>query len=101
MSEITVYCEDAKGLKLGPGEGLTPIPGELIVFTDGYATFEESDYPEWREWQFAVGTPHLEVLSEGEVAADDAAEFVCATCGKAFETKNKLNGHRMSHRPGR
>jgi hypothetical protein len=98
MARITVYCNEAKGLKLGPGLGIVSVPGDLIVFEDGYATFEEKDYPHWQEWRFAVGTPFLEVLDEGEVAATPEAEFVCPNCGKAFATKNKLNGHRMSHR---
>lgn len=95
MAVITAYCADAHGLKLGPGEGLAQTPGQLIVFFRNYATFDEKDFPEWKSW--LVGAPHIEVLDEGEVRAD-GAEFVCPTCGKAFETKNKLNGHRMSHR---
>jgi hypothetical protein len=96
---ITAYCADAQGLKLGPGNPGTPAiqtPGEVIVFDRGYATFDEKDFPLWRTW--LVGAPTIEVLDEGEVIATDA-EFVCATCGKAFESKAKLNGHRMSHRP--
>jgi hypothetical protein len=97
MAVITAYCNDAHGLKLGPGLGLQQTPGELIVFDRGYATFDEDEFPDWRSW--LLGAPHIEVLDEGEVVADETAEFVCATCGKAFESKAKLNGHRMSHRP--
>lgn len=99
MALITAYCADAQGLKLGPGITGNPAiqtPGEVIVFERGYATFDEADFPLWRSW--LVGAPTIEVLDEGEVIAE-GAEFVCAVCGKAFESKTKLNGHRMSHRP--
>jgi hypothetical protein len=96
MAIITAHCAEATGLKLGPGLGLQQDPGNLIVFERGYATFDEKDFPLWRTW--LVGAPHIEVLDEGEVNANDA-EFVCETCGRAFATKQKLNGHRMSHVP--
>jgi len=98
MAEITVFCAETAGLKLGPGVGGIQKPGELIVFASGYASFDVKDFPDWRSW--LVGAPLIEVLDEGEVAPEDA-EFVCPTCGKAFETKAKLSGHRMSHRPGK
>jgi hypothetical protein len=100
MSQIvTAYCDEARGLKLGPGLGYVQTPGELIVFTNGYATFDTADFPDFAKW--LVGAPPIEILDEsaGEVAATDGAEFVCSTCGKAFATKAKLNGHRMTHRP--
>lgn len=100
MAQITLVCLETPGLKLGPGLGLQNVPGELIVFSDGYASFDEADFPQWLEWRFAVGTPFIEVLDEGEVAATPDAEFVCPSCGKAFATKQKLNGHRMSHKKG-
>ena len=96
MAQITAYCEDARGLKLGPGNGNEQVAGEVIVFDRGYATFEEKDFPLWRTW--LVGAPHIEVLDEGEVRADES-EFVCPTCGRAFESKQKLGGHRLSHVP--
>lgn len=98
MSQITLVCLETPGLKLGPGEGLIQTPGSLIVFTNGYATFDSEDFPDWVEWQYAIGTPFIEVLDEGEVAATPEAEFVCPSCGKAFASKQKLNGHRMSHK---
>lgn len=98
MAIITAYCGEAPGLKLGPGLGLQQTAGALIVFERGYATFDEKDFPLWRTW--LVGAPHIEVLDEGEVSANEA-EFVCDICGRAFVSKQKLNGHRMSHRPGK
>lgn len=104
MAKITAYCAEAQGLRLGPGLGNTPIPGELIVFQEGYATFEESDYPNWEEWR--RGAPFIEILDSGagEVPAIGDAEFVCDIEDgkhdgpKAFATKAALNGHKMSHR---
>jgi len=93
---VTAYCEDAKGLKLGPGLGGEQKAGSLIVFRDGYATFDLEDFPDFHKW--LVGAPTIEILDEdGEVPAV-GAEFVCPVEGKAFATKKALNGHRMSHR---
>ena len=98
-ARTTLYCAESHSLKLGPGTGGEQVPGQLIVFRGHYAEFDSADFPDWPKW--LVGAPHIEVLDEshGEIPADVNSEFVCVTCGKAFETKNKLNGHRMSHRP--
>ena len=100
MAQITAYCDEAHGLRLGPGTGNIQTPGQVIVFQDGYATFDEHDFPDWKRW--LAGAPHIEILddSAGEIPAT-TAEHVCSTCGKGFTTKAKLNGHRMSHRPGK
>lgn len=97
MSKVTLYCEDAQGLKLGPGTGYAQVPGQLIVFFKGYASFEESDFPDWRAWA-AKGAPHIEQLEGDEVPSTFAA-FVCPTCEKGFASQKGLNGHRLSHRP--
>lgn len=95
MAIITAYCEDAQGLKLGPGDGRIQTPGALIVFDRHYATFDEADFPDWRSW--LAGAPNIEILSEGEVPVTDPTAVVCPTCGKGFASRNQLNGHRMSH----
>lgn len=98
MALITAYCQEAQGLRLGPGVGNAPIKGELIVFQGGYAEFDEKDYPDWESW--LRGAPHVEILdsASGEVGAADT-EFVCQHCGKGFKTQKALNGHLMSHKP--
>jgi hypothetical protein len=100
MAQITAYCAEAQGLRLGPGTGNVPIKGELIVFQGGYAEFDEADYPNWQSW--LAGAPHIEILdtAHGEIGPLDA-EFVCDKCGKGFATKKALNGHLMSHKPKR
>lgn len=109
MAEITLFCSEASALKLGPGAGHETSPDDLIVFVaadvrdpskGGYATFEADDFPRWAAWAFHPGTPHIEVLSGDEVPATFDAEFVCPVCSKAFASKQKLNGHRMSHKNG-
>jgi len=96
---VTAYCDEAKGLKLGPGLGYAQDPGKLIVFRDGYATFDLEEFPEFERWR--IGAPPIDILDEsaGEIAATETAEFVCGVEGRAFATKRALNGHRMSHRP--
>jgi hypothetical protein len=96
MSIVTAYCDEAKGLKLGPGTGAEQKRGELIVFTNGYATFDTADFPDFDRWR--IGAPPIEILDEsaGEVAE---SEFVCPVEGKAFANKKALNAHRLSHRP--
>lgn len=101
MSQITLACLETPNLKLGPGLGTVSTPGDLIVFTNGYATFESDDYPDWVEWQLHPGSPFIEVLDAGEIAATDPDAIVCPTCGKAFATKKALNGHRLSHAKGK
>lgn len=97
MAQITLYCPETPGLKLGPGtigqEG--SVPGSVIVFRDGYATFEADEYPEWARWAFAPGSPTIRVL-EGDEAAEGAT---CPECGKTFKSDRALNGHLLSHRP--
>jgi hypothetical protein len=100
MAVITAFCEDAHSLKLGPGLGLQQTKGELIVFSQGYAIFDEEDFPDWRAWA-AAGAPHIEVLEAAEIgrATPGDATFTCDVCGKSYASKKALNGHRMSHRP--
>jgi hypothetical protein len=101
MAIITAFCEDAHSLKLGPGLGLQQTPGQLIVFSQGYAIFDEAEFPDWQTW--LVGAPHIDILEAGEIgrATADTAEFVCDKCSppRGFASKKALNGHRLSHRP--
>jgi hypothetical protein len=109
--QITLYCEDTPGLKLGPGtteaqpvtkyagDPAPPTVGEVIVFRNGFATFDDAQYPLWEAWVHSFGTPFIRVIDAdaGETAPSDDA-VVCPECGKAFESTRKLNGHLMSHR---
>lgn len=97
--QITLYCEEAQGLRLGPGFGNIAIPGQLLVFQEGYATFDEAEYPDWRDW--LRGAPHIELLDEaaGEAGSGDIAAVACPKCGKGFKTQKALNGHMMGHAP--
>lgn len=103
MAQITAYCAEAQGLHLGPGVGAAPIKGELIVFKEGYAEFDDADYPDWLSWR--AGAPHIEILDArtGEVAPTEPGAFVCDRHDppKAFASQKALNGHLMSHRPGK
>lgn len=96
MAQVTLYCQETPGLKLGPGtigqEG--SVPGSVIVFADGYATFDPTEYPDWARWAFAPGSPYIRVL-EGDEAPDGVD---CPECGKTFKTDRALNGHLMSHK---
>ncbi len=103
MAEVTLYCEETPGLKLGPGTTSSFADdrpaGDVIVFRDGFATFEAKDYPDWERWVRAPGTPTIRVVdvAAGEaVSADTAVE--CPVCGKQFATERALNGHLLSHR---
>lgn len=96
MAEITLYCPEPSGLKLGPGSS----PIELIVFSKGFATFDEEDFPLWRDWVNAPGTPYIEVLdADSQLVPPSADAHVCGVCDKAFATKPALRGHLMSHAP--
>lgn len=109
--QITLYCEDTPGLKLGPGttepqlvtkfagDPTPPAVGDVIVFRNGFATFDDAAFPSWEMWVHAFGTPYIRVIDAdaGEtVPTDDSA--ACPVCGKAFESTRKLNGHLMSHK---
>ncbi len=90
----TLYCHEAHGLKLGPGIGQVNIPGELIVFRDGYAEVDLADYPDFGKW--VVGAPPIRVLDD---ASGESAEGVeCPVCGKTFKSDKALNGHLISHK---
>lgn len=110
MSEITLYCAETASLKLGPGsvgEASNTgqhVPGHVIVFAYGFATFDEADFPDWRAWVDAPGTPTITVADVGQVPAGSAGSFPCPECAKVdvtkvFATQKALNGHLMSHRP--
>jgi hypothetical protein len=92
---INLYCRETPGLKLGPGE-----KGD-IIFLQGYATFDEDDFPDWQTWVAHPGTPAIEVLDTGEAATFAGLdEFQCPDCEKPpFKSSKALNGHRLSHRP--
>lgn len=99
--QITLYCEEARGLRLGPGIGNIQTPGQVIVFQEGFASFDDRDFPDYQAW-FA-GAPHIEILEadSGRVAGSDSAEFVCERHDppKAFKNQKALNGHLLSHAP--
>lgn len=115
MTEINLYCAETPGLKLGPGTlnpldttsqtGGTPASSsEVIMFADGFASFDDKRFPKWREWMNHPGTPHIDVIdaAEGLVPLRDS-DFACAICAqtenpKAFGTSRQLAGHMMSHR---
>jgi len=83
--EITLYCEETPQLKLGPGisvavrtvqlDGDTPPleAGQVIEFHDGFATFDEAEYPKWLDWVYAPGTPFIRIVDEGAGEATSAA----------------------------
>lgn len=117
---VTLYCEETPELKLGPGTTgswpgapghvdttggwVDPTPqregGDVIVFGRGFAEFKEDDFPEWRTWIKAPGTPFIRVIDEstGEGLAGDAAH-ICPIDGRMFKSEFALNGHLRSHAP--
>lgn len=103
MSQITLFCEETPGLKLGPGTTSSFAdgrpPGDVIVFFRGFATFEADDYPDWERWVRAPGTPYIRVVDveAGEATSADAG-VACPICSKPFATEKSLNGHLLSHR---
>jgi hypothetical protein len=70
---ITLICRETPYLKLGPGMSGTPgpwsivdsVPGQVIAFNRGFAEFDEKEYPDWRKWVAAKGTPHIKVIDTG------------------------------------
>lgn len=100
MGLVTLYCDETKGLKLGPGSADAAEAGkspEVIVFQDGFATFDEKEYPDWQEWIHAPGTPFIRVASDGE--APSGVE--CPICHRYFKTQFALNSHINTHNPNR
>lgn len=102
---VTLYCEEAPELKLGPGAPPgAPVPvgtvaGEIVIFHNGFADVAPEDLEKVMAWARA-GAPPIEILDgdEGRVLPATPGSIACARCGKAFESKKKLNGHMMSHR---
>jgi C2H2-type zinc finger protein len=88
--KITLYCQDASGLKLGPNSE--------IVFYEGFATVDVEEFPEWADWAFHSGTPFIRVVDEGE-ATSAGSSHVCPICNKSFASAKALNGHLISHKP--
>jgi hypothetical protein len=111
--QITLFCEETPGLKLGPGttssfshqrentgDWVDHQAGDVIVFQDGYATFEESHFPEWADWIKTPGTPVIRIVDEGAGEATSAQGAVdCPVCGRSFKGDFALNGHLRSHAP--
>lgn len=97
MAEVILYCGEPKGLTLGPSAN----PVECIHFTDGFARFDDADFPDWREWVAAPGTPEIEVLPSDTpiVPAGSAGSVDCPVCGKSFAMKVALTGHLKTHAP--
>lgn len=114
MAIISLYCEETPRLKLGPGitsrvrttpdeHGNQPLePGDVIVFSDGFATFDSAEYPDWEQWVHAPGSPTIRVLSSDEGASETGETFACPVdgCDKGpFKTEFGLKGHLRSHAP--
>jgi len=101
--QVTLFCEETPGLKLGPGNTSTILDlpaGNVIVFVDGFATFDPAEFPDWERWSKASGTPHIRVVDESSGEATTADEGVpCPICGKTFKSDFGLNGHLRSHAP--
>jgi hypothetical protein len=95
--QVTLYCKEPRGLKLGPGT----LDGEFIPFKDGFATFDAAQFPEWESWVNHPGTPHIEILpgNEAQVADTTPDAHVCPECGRAFASAFALTGHLRSHAP--
>jgi hypothetical protein len=114
---VTLYCEETPELKLGPGttsswpgqpghidarggwiEG-TPQreAGDVIVFGRGFAEFNEKDFPEWRAWVAAAGTPHIRVVDESTGEGLASEPHVCPIDGRPFKSEFALNGHMRTH----
>jgi len=91
-----LYCRETPGLKLGPNGADDP---DTIVFRDGWADVAEIT-PTIAEWIAHPGTPHIEIIddAEGRVSETTVGAEVCPECGKAFDSKRKLQGHLLSHR---
>jgi hypothetical protein len=97
---ITLYSEEAEGLKLGPGNPVDSqsIPGELIVFERGFATIDPDDFPDLDRWINATGTPRIRVLGADETTSAAEGGHVCPIDGRSFKTEFALNGHLRSHK---
>lgn len=101
--QIALYCEETPGLKLGTGNtaSINDTPaGDVIVFRDGFATFEEREFPDWGKWIKAPGTPHIRVLDEASgdaMVAEGAVE--CPECGRLLKSEFGLTGHLRTHAP--
>lgn len=115
MGDVTLYCEETPGLKLGPGvltqvrttwdpnSGDTPplIPGDVIEFRDGFARFDEAKFPKWRDWIRMPGTPPIRIVEEaaGEATSGDSVGAICPVCERKLATDFALKGHLRSHAP--
>lgn len=112
MAHITLYCEETPGLKLGPGITATVrttaedgdpaplVPGDVIVFRDGFASFDEAEFPLWQRWVNAPGTPFIRVVDEGAGEAVEAAGSVeCPVCGRLLKSEFGLKSHLKTHAP--
>jgi hypothetical protein len=95
---ITLYSDEAAGLKLGPGNPIDSqsLPGEVIVFERGFATIDPDDFPDLERWINAPGTPRIRVLGPDESV--DESGVSCPRCDRRFKTDFALNGHLRSHK---
>ena len=99
--QISLYCEETPGLKLGTGNtsSINEVPaGDVIVFRDGFATFDASEFPDWERWIKAPGTPFIRVLDEGDATVAEGASE-CPVCGRLLKSEFGLTGHLRSHAP--
>lgn len=103
MAQITLYCQETPGLKLGPGVssavGDLPV-GDVIEFRDGFTTFDEETYPDWARWVAAPGSPTIVVVdaASGEATSADGA-VECPVCGKLLKSEFGLKSHLKTHAP--
>lgn len=109
---ITLHCEETPGLKLGPGVVQTVrtvqlpgdteplVAGDVIVFSNGFATFDADEFPDWERWVRSAGTPAIRVIDEaaGEATgAETETPVECPICQRTFKTEFGLKGHLRSH----
>jgi hypothetical protein len=110
---ISLFCEEAEGLKLGPGvtatvrtfqeEGSTePLTvGDVIVFSGGFAKFDEDEFPDWKRWVEAPGTPTIRIVNEeaGEATERTTETVACPICGRELKSEFGLKSHLRTHEP--
>lgn len=101
--QISLYCEETPGLKLGTGNtsSINDVPaGDVIEFRNGFATFDAAEFPDWERWVKAPGTPLIRVLDEeGGDATTSIGAVECPVCGRLLKSDFGLTGHLRTHAP--
>ena len=100
-----LYCPEAPELRVGPGVR-EPSP-DILRFQGGFAEIARDDprYDEKMGWIKSTTSVHIEVLGEdrgGLTFGGNPSAFVCPQCEtageiRAFETRQQLSGHLLSH----